>query len=312
MEHDISVKSADTAAGQRGASGSAVAVVIATVGRPQEVGHLLERLSRQTAPPSSIILSVGSDADLPPSVPPEVVVLQGPKGLPAQRNRGLDVLASTGCDVVVFYDDDFVPALNSVELFGRVFAENPGIAGVTGRVIADGIGTAGISEEDAVRLVDADQDSARSDAGVDRDVEGLYGCNMAFRHSAIADTRFDERLPLYAWQEDTDFSRRLLDKGRLVQSRAIAGVHRGVKGARNSGVRFGWSQIVNPIYLIRKGSVPLGFGARLIFKNLAANHLKMFWPEPWVDRWGRVKGNWRAIGYIVSGKLDPSDMAKLL
>jgi GT2 family glycosyltransferase len=287
-----------------------VAVVIASVGRPAEVGHLLERLALQTLPPSDVIVSVGGEADLPAVVPGGVVVIQGPKGLPVQRNRGLDALRDADCDVVVFYDDDFVPAFDSLERFGRVFADNPEVVGVTGRVLADGIGTAGVGKEDAVRLVDEARPDEADMARLD-DTDGLYGCNMAYRYPAIGETRFDERLPLYAWQEDTDFSRRLLDRGRLVECDAILGVHRGVKGGRNSGVKFGWSQIVNPLYLVRKGSMPALYAARLIVKNLIANHIRVFRPEPWVDRWGRVRGNWKAIGYILCGKLDPADMAKL-
>lgn len=287
-----------------------VAVVIASVGRPNEVAHLLERLALQTAPPSAVILSVGGDQDLPSTVPDDIVVIKGPKGLPAQRNRGLAALETSGCDVVVFYDDDFVPAFDSLERFGRLFADNPGVMGATGRVLADGITTAGVSKDDAVRLVDGET-AWEADQARLADVPGLYGCNMAFRYAAIGGDRFDESLPLYAWQEDTDFSRRLLDRGRLVKSDAIIGVHRGVKGGRNSGVKFGWSQIVNPLYLVRKGSMPAGFAARLICKNLAANHLRVLRPEPWVDRWGRVRGNWKAIAYVLSGRLDPADMVKL-
>jgi GT2 family glycosyltransferase len=287
-----------------------VAVVIASVGRPAEVGHLLERLAQQTRPPSAVVLSVGGPADLPSAIPAGVQVIQGPKGLPAQRNRGLDALDPSKSDVVVFYDDDFVPAFDALERFGRVFADNADVVGVTGRVLADGITTAGVGKEEAVRVVDTAQ-AVEADMARLRDTDGLYGCNMAFRLAAVGATRFDERLPLYAWQEDTDFSRRLLDRGRLVECDAILGVHRGVKGGRNSGVKFGWSQIVNPIYLVRKGSMPRAYAARLICKNLAANHVRVFKPEPWVDRWGRVRGNWKGIRYVLSGKLDPADMAKL-
>jgi GT2 family glycosyltransferase len=63
------------------------------------------------------------------------------------------------------------------------------------------------------------------------------------------DVMFDERLPLYGWQEDVDLSRRLAAFGTVVKVPAARGVHLSVKLGRNSGVRLGYSQIANPLYL---------------------------------------------------------------
>ena len=69
------------------------------------------------------------------------------------------------------------------------------------------------------------------------DLEGLYGCNMVFRAEAIGQERFDEQLPLYAWQEDIDFTARVGRARRMVKTDAFQGVHQGVKGARLPGTR---------------------------------------------------------------------------
>src|SRR6202040_3955084 len=89
------------------------------------------------------------------------------------------------------------------------------------------------------------------------DCYGTYGCNMAFRLKPIVSHNvvFDDNLPLYGWQEDIDFSRRVLPYGRIVRSKSLRGVHLGIKLGRTSGVRFGYSQIANPIYLTRKGTM---------------------------------------------------------
>src|SRR5690606_25207242 len=58
-----------------------------------------------------------------------------------------------------------------------------------------------------------------------------YGCNMTVRRLVAEEVRFDERLKLYAWLEDADFSRRCLKYGlcaqvlgaRLVHLRATTG-----------------------------------------------------------------------------------------
>ena len=78
---------------------------------------------------------------------------------------------------------------------------------------------------------------------------------MAIRLEHARSVRFDENLPLYGWLEDVDFSHQLSRTGKIVDVSAVAGVHLGIKMGRTPGKKFGYSQIVNPIYLIQKGSM---------------------------------------------------------
>ena len=66
--------------------------------------------------------------------------------------------------------------------------------------------------------------------------------------------RFDDNLPLYGWLEDIDFARSIAPYGRVVKSMLLRGVHLGVKRGRTSGVKLGYSQIANPLYMLRKGT----------------------------------------------------------
>ena len=129
--------------------------------------------------------------------------------------------------------------------------------------------------------------------------------------AAIGTTRFDERLKLYAWQEDIDFAARLGRRGRIVKTFAFAGVHQGVKIGRTPGMRLGYSQIINPSYLVQKGTMRKGFAARLMLRNFLANHVKSMKPEPWVDRLGRAKGNWIGIFDLVRGRITPERIETL-
>ena len=140
---------------------------------------------------------------------------------------------------------------------------------------------------------------------------GAYGCNMSLRSSLVGDLRFDERLVLYGWQEDIDFTSRMRSKGRVVSVTSITGVHLGIKTGRVSGERFGYSQVANAIYLIRKGSVPASFALPLMFRNIAANLAKSLWPEPYVDRRGRLRGNLRAILHVAMGRIEPEYILKI-
>ena len=183
---------------------------------------------------------------------------------------------------------------------------------MNGRLVADGINSAGIPLDRAERLIAPwDRRPPPATPAILNDLHGLYGCNMAFRASAIGAMRFDERLPLYGWQEDIDFSARLRPMGRLCRSDAFTGIHCGLKSARASGLRLGYSQVANPVYLAHKGTMRRAHSARLIAGNVAVNLLRSLYQEPWIDRRGRVRGNWLALRHAASGTLRPEHVLQL-
>jgi hypothetical protein len=91
----------------------------------------------------------------------------------------------------------------------------------------------------------------------------------------------------------------------------LIGVHLGVKSGRVSGVRFGYSQLANPVYLIRKGTVPASFLLELMGRNICANLVRSLWPEPHIDRRGRLKGNLLAALHLIQGRIEPEYILKL-
>lgn len=283
-----------------------VAVAVASLGRPELVAQMRELMAGQTMAPAMLLFSVVSDADLPPDLIEDerCRVVMGPKGLPAQRNTALDWLG-TRFDVVVFYDDDFIPARTSIAGIERFLRTHPQVVGATGQVIADGINSAGISREQAQTLLERHPSHDATPNCIVTSLAGLYGCNMAYRLAAIGDRRFDERLRQYGWQEDIDFAGQMLECGRIVRTFAFAGVHQGVKTGRTSGIRLGYSQMINPAYLVHKGTMEAAFAAKLMLRNFLANHIKALRPEPWVDRVGRVRGNWIGLFDLLRGRLTP-------
>lgn len=290
-----------------------IAVIIASKGRSEILRAMIPYLNRQSLKPALLVIAVtdASDADfdlealLDPAI--EGHVLIAPPGSCAQRNAALRVLPDD-VDYVVSYDDDFYPSRFALEGLAATFAHHPDVDGVTGVLIADGIGGPGITAAKADALLDAWDAAHPCDPSVppevSRDTTGLYGCNMAFRARAAAGLEFDERLPLYGWQEDVDFAARLA--GRRVETPAFTGVHLGTKTGREaSGERLGYSQIVNAWYLWKKGNVPGGHVFGLALRNMLANHVKALRPEPWIDRAGRMRGNWLGLADIVTGRADP-------
>ena len=290
-----------------------IIVGVATAGRREVLSETLEHLSRQDRKPDAILVCPSSpddiDLDFVKSLTPEITLVTGSKGSCAQRNAILD--RKGNADVIVFFDDDFLPRHDFLAEVEALFRSEPDVVVATGMVLADGIHGPGIPVKEGLEILACDRvTESRTEL---EPVFNAYGCNMAFRVSAIeADgTRFDENLPLYGWQEDVDFCRRLAHCGRIVRSGALRGVHLGNKRGRTPGLRFGYSQVANPLYLLRKGSVSLRWTLHLMGSNVAANTIGSLKPQSLVDRRGRLKGNLIAFADLVRGRIDPSRMLEL-
>ena len=129
---------------------------------------------------------------------------------------------------------------------------------------------------------------------------------MAFRLSAVQDLRFDERLVLYGWLEDRDFGAALRKKGgRLVKCREAMGVHLGVKSGRIAGDRLGFSQIINPLYMLRKGTMSYSQVIDHLFRNFFSNLFGSIWPNSHIDRRGRLRGNLCGVQEALRGRFEP-------
>jgi len=289
-----------------------IAVGIATAGRRDVVRQTIGFLRNQTRLPDLLVAcplaaDKVTDRDFP-DFPFPVVVTTGPVGLCAQRNAILAKAAD--CDLIVFFDDDFIAESHYLEELEKVFQAEPGVIAATGFMLADDVTGPGLTIEQGLEIL---QSNARNGSEVLEPVPGLYGCNMTFRMQHIRDNRlkFDENLPLYGWQEDIDFSLQMAPFGRMVKIDRLMGVHLGVKAGRTSGVRLGYSQIANPVYLSQKGTMSWQHARKLISRNIAANLARSLYPEPWIDRHGRLKGNLLALMDLLRGKASPARILQL-
>jgi hypothetical protein len=284
-----------------------IALGIATAGRPLILAETLREIAGQTRLPDTVFVCPAADSDFDAagvaSLPYPLRVVKSPRGITAQRNAILD--AAHGFDIVAFFDDDFFAAPTYLAELERCFAAEPTFVAMSGHVIADGIKGPGL-EVNAARAALASFVPS-PDAAPAVDQHNAYGCNMSARLSPIYEhhLRFDENLPLYGWLEDVDFCRRLASYGRIVKNTRLIGVHLGVKGGRTSGVRFGYSQVANPLHIWRKGSTRLPWTLHQMGRNLLANFRHAVHPEPWVDRCGRLRGNLLAFHDLIRGRLDP-------
>lgn len=286
-----------------------VVIGIPTVGRAQILCETLLRLARQTRRPDRVIVCATKPADVVgvAEIPGTEVILSSP-GLPRQRNAL--IAAASDADIMMFFDDDFFADPDYLAAIERSMTEDPAIVVATGLVLRDGIGGPGLTVDEAEALLD---EPRAKPSGITPTFSG-YGCNMAVRLTTMREhgLLFDERLPLYGWQEDVDLSRRLGAFGKVVKIAAAFGIHLGVKHGRNSGVRMGYSQVANPLYLVRKGAgYPLMRALEHIGRNMAMNIVHSPRPEPYVDRRGRLRGNLLALGDLLRKRMAPERVLDL-
>ena len=287
-----------------------ITIGIATRGRAAILAGVLRDLARQSRPADRILVChVSADDIAGCTTISGVEFITAPAGLPKQRNRILDEAADS--DVVLFLDDDFLCNSAFLSVLGSSFQNHPDMVVATGTVIADGANAPGYDLAEGAALLAADPGAA-APLQVTEAFNG-YGCNMAFRMAPVRahNIRVDERLPLYAWYEDIDVTRRLGAYGKILRLAGARGVHLGSKSGRVPGLRLGYSQVVNPIYLALKGSFPWSHAIPSAARHCLKNLLRAPFPEPWADRWGRFRGNMIGLWDVLRGRITPERILDL-
>ncbi len=297
-----------------------VYIVVATKGRPVETHALLTQLTNQQYPVVETIVVGNEQSDIAGLSEHDLVQSNkaslhlAPIGSCTQRNIGLDVIRGVEAQadgknwVVIFFDDDFRPAPNWVGSCVNAFETNKELVGMTGYVLADGVTKSGYSESEAIDYISGKLAPDNPMPQNLAPLKSLYGCNMAFRGDYAIDARFDEDLPLYGWLEDVDFSNRALDIGQLRCITECRGVHLGASKGRTSGVRFGYSQVANPRFLIKKGTMQLRDGLKLMTKNIFSNIFHTLTLNQSKDYQGRLVGNGKAFKDLLMAKCSPRNI----
>ncbi|WP_267361726.1 MULTISPECIES: glycosyltransferase family A protein [unclassified Methylobacterium] len=297
-------------------------MIVATRGRSEQLKTLLIYLRLQTLRPRHIVLVGTSAADVAVDTAEfdddltVTKVISVSAGSAIQRNKGIEWLvehqALSPDSFTIFFDDDFRPDVNWVRSCDALFRDNLDIVGITGLVLADGGHGYAVSEDSVeAYLAGTRRRESHWAQGSMRDIATVYGCNMAFRNTVFGACTFDEKLPLYAWQEDRDFSGQAKSFGRIIFAPVCRGVHLGARSGRTSGMRLGYSQISNLIYLSKKGTVSWSTSLKFMIKSVASNTIKSLNRNPNADYVGRLSGNLLAIRDTFIGRCDPGNIVNM-
>lgn len=279
------------------------AVIIATTGRPAVLRQTIDSLSKQTSPPSQIIVVYAKEGDIDSNLSYRegLEVIRGRPGLTTQRNDGIDALEAR-VQLVTFIDDDI--ELSEHYLFNcrEFFKGHPKVAAANGELLADGK----ITREDAKRLL-CETKSSLPPISEHRPSRGLYGCNMTFRRKVLEKERFDERLRLWAYLEDFDIGIRSRRHGETVAIPACVAVHLAEPSGRISYRRRGFSQIMNSAYLVRKGVIPRRefWRVHIFMSMIRSNLIGTLVKSDHRARWEGFIGNTIAMSLILRNRIEP-------
>jgi glycosyltransferase involved in cell wall biosynthesis len=287
-----------------------VSVIICSIGRPAVLNDTVESLINQTSAVDEILIGTPSSQNVMPSTlqHPTVRLLLTATGLTVQRNACLSQVRPSS-ELIVFVDDDMEFSSSYMATMVALFEVCPDLIASSGNLLYDGGVRKLLSRQRARQLCAGNEVVWRPGLGIRTSPRRFaYGCNMVYRANAIREISFDERLPLYGWLEDSDFSH-ASTKGRRapVTNYEACAVHLGWRGGRIAGRRLGFSQIVNPFYLWQKSRV-FSLGHIVIqcwLRCLIGNTLGLVFGEPLEDRRGRLHGNVLGFLHLLSRQVDP-------
>lgn len=231
-------------------------LVVATVGRVDDLGRLLDSLERQTHRAFAVrVVDQNTDDRLRPVLAAhpglDLAHVRSQRGLSRARNA---VLGSLDADVVAFPDDDCTYPEGLLERVARRLDEDPGLEGVTGRAAAnDGASSPSWKPESAVLTR-----------------ENLWNRAISFtiflRRELVARVgAFDEQLGLGSgtpWHsgEEIDYLVRAVDAGARIEYDPSLVVTHEVRDDHELGFRDGASIG----YLLRKHRYPPRVLARML------------------------------------------------
>jgi GT2 family glycosyltransferase len=287
-----------------------IAAVIASTGRTQVLRETVENVLQQSWRPNRVVIAVikPGDCDIAPYEFDNVRVILARKGLSAQLNDAVSLLGDE-VEYVCFFDDDVVLVDDYIEKMVGFMQRRADIVALSGHAFRDG----GLSGDEARHLVKTPPAVRELEFKNSGKHWVLYGCNMVIRRHVFLKEKFDERFVLYAWMFEIEMTYRLLAYGKVGRYAGGQLIHLKVQSGRISGVKFGYTQLVNRWYLALRPSLKgrrfyiLCWAAYWIMRSTVENFIFQITRknDPYIDYAGRFRGNLRAWYDLFQGKVCP-------
>lgn len=280
-------------------------VIFCSVNRPAMLHESILCVSRQSIP-CRIVVSVPGESDVARETRQlaSVTVVYSAKGLTRQRNAAMDSIQDDP-EMIFFLDDDMEMEDSCVEKLLLTLRERPDASMATCVNVAQGTYAAGtLDRETARRLILERQQVQQSEQSEMpfTSIHAAYGCMMALRGSLRNKVRFDERLPLYGFLEDFDFSLQCRKFGPILQNPNALAVHIEVTQGRMGDKKRGYSEVVNPFYILSKKT-----GARWsrVFLGSMRRTLRSAGLAVKGQGWQRLIGNLMGWANVATLRPDP-------
>ena len=287
-----------------------VTVAVAACDRPASLLRCLDALGGGQALPSEVIVVDQSrDGGVARAVKqstrwpmPLRYMHQSRRGLSASRNAAL---ASAGQPIIAFTDDDCVPDAGWVAAAHRALAQEPGLAGVTGRVLP-----LGEARPDTYVVSPRTSPHARTFQGRSLPWRVGTGGNFTARRECLTRVGgFDERLGAGSGghaAEDAELLYRLLRAGERIRYEPAAVVyHERQTAAQRMASRFGYAHGIGALcaLYLRRGDPYVAVMLGSYLKSLGTALARAVARRDWFlarQRMESFKGCARGVGYGLS------------
>ncbi|MFZ0964135.1 MAG: glycosyltransferase [Terriglobia bacterium] len=245
-----------------------IAIVIATVGRCEELRMMLRSLAAQTRLPDQVVLvDEGGEGDTLAREFPQlnIFVTTFPRGsASAKRNRGIQYVAP-GIELIGFMDDDIILEPQAMAALRDFWLSSPSdLGGVSCNLVNHPplFASRLKSLRLASRLALYD---ARGGVVLRSGFHTLLGCvsqnqyvqwlpstAVVYRRQVLAEQSFDEWYQGYSYLEDLDFSYSISRKYKLAVLAGARFCHYPSPIGRTDPYLFGKKEVLNRLHFVRK------------------------------------------------------------
>jgi GT2 family glycosyltransferase len=248
-------------------------IIIPTKDRKLILFEAIRSIERQTRKPDElIIVDASSNQDFKEELVTDfgslnIKYLHTEPGLTKQRNIGIQ---SSSGDVIFFFDDDVILETDYIRSVLKVFGDDKRgeIGAVMGKITAFSesprrkfrrlVGKAIsrvflLTELGGVKFKLSGFPRYAHLLNQPQYIECLSGCCMAFRRALFNSVKFDENFTLYAYMEDSDIAKGVLNQGYKIHYEPSARlIHKHSPISRLSVYRSYRMLVVNHYYLFKK------------------------------------------------------------